>query len=89
MKEKLFIPSAILLFALMPFISPEGAYPASSISRTGQVAGYSTTANTHGGAKGVEIKVEDTGGGQSFSNLQPYLGVNYIICTEGVYPTRN
>lgn len=22
-------------------------------------------------------------------NMQPYLGMNYIICTQGVYPSRN
>lgn len=29
--------------------------------------------------------------GQSFpvNNMQPYLGVYYIICTQGIYPPRN
>lgn len=30
-----------------------------------------------------------TGGTQPFSNLQPYLGMNFIICLEGIYPSRN
>ncbi len=33
--------------------------------------------------------VAATGGGQPFSLLQPYLAVNYIIATEGVFPSRN
>lgn len=29
------------------------------------------------------------GGNQPFSVLQPYTGMNYIICLEGIYPARN
>jgi microcystin-dependent protein len=29
------------------------------------------------------------GGNQPFSTTQPYLGMNYIIATEGIYPSRN
>jgi microcystin-dependent protein len=28
------------------------------------------------------------GGGQQNSNLPPYLCVNFVICTEGIYPMR-
>jgi microcystin-dependent protein len=30
-----------------------------------------------------------TGGSQPHNNMQPYLGMNYIICVEGIYPSRN
>lgn len=30
-----------------------------------------------------------TGGGQPFSIMQPYLGMNYIIALEGIFPSRN
>lgn len=30
-----------------------------------------------------------TGGSQPFSIMQPYLGMNFIIAVEGVYPSRN
>ena len=30
-----------------------------------------------------------TGGSQPFSIMQPYLGMNNIICIEGIYPSRN
>ena len=30
-----------------------------------------------------------TGGGQPHNNLQPYLGLKYIIALQGVYPPRN
>ena len=29
------------------------------------------------------------GGSQPHNNMQPYLGMNYIICMEGIYPSRN
>jgi microcystin-dependent protein len=28
------------------------------------------------------------GGGQPHNNMQPYLGVNFIICTRGIFPPR-
>ncbi len=31
--------------------------------------------------------IENTGGGASHNNLQPYLGINYIIALTGVFPT--
>ncbi|PHR69968.1 MAG: phage tail protein [Lutibacter sp.] len=30
-----------------------------------------------------------TGGQQSFNIRNPYLGLNYIICLQGVFPSRN
>jgi len=30
-----------------------------------------------------------SGGNQPHNNMQPYLGVNYIICLEGIFPSRN
>lgn len=33
--------------------------------------------------------VRNTGGGQSFNNIQPYLCVNFIIAMEGIYPSRS
>lgn len=33
--------------------------------------------------------VKPSGGSQPHNNMQPYLGSIYIICTEGIYPSRN
>lgn len=33
--------------------------------------------------------IAHTGGGQPHSNLQPSLGINYIIALFGIYPSRN
>ena len=41
------------------------------------------------GAVLAGVSSGNTGGGQSFSNRAPYLGINYCIATEGVYPSRN
>lgn len=30
-----------------------------------------------------------SGGSQPHNIMQPYLGMNYIICLEGIYPSRN
>jgi microcystin-dependent protein len=35
------------------------------------------------------IVIGNSGGGQPFSNLSPYLAVNYIICLYGIFPSRN
>jgi microcystin-dependent protein len=29
------------------------------------------------------------GGSQPHNNMQPYLGVNYIICLQGIFPSRS
>lgn len=29
------------------------------------------------------------GSGNAVNNMQPYLGMNYIICAEGIYPSRS
>ena len=35
------------------------------------------------------VTVDNTGGGQSFSIRNPYLGVNFIIAVQGTFPSRN
>jgi len=29
------------------------------------------------------------GGGQAFNNMQPYVGMNFVICLMGIFPSRN
>ena len=33
--------------------------------------------------------IQNTGGGQQHTNVQPYLCVNYIIALQGIFPSRN
>jgi microcystin-dependent protein len=37
----------------------------------------------------TNVPIGIVGSGQAFSNLQPYLALNYIIATQGLYPPRN
>jgi microcystin-dependent protein len=40
-------------------------------------------------ASSVGVTVGNTGGSQPHNNMQPFLGMNYIICLQGIYPSRN
>jgi len=62
--------------------------------------GYSTTSTTTMNSEAIKVKitggsvaggvsVEDTGGSQSISIMQPSLVLNYIIALQGIYPTRD
>jgi len=37
----------------------------------------------------ITVTVAPAGGSQPHNNIQPLLAVNYIICTEGIFPSRN
>jgi microcystin-dependent protein len=47
------------------------------------------TANVFMGSNSVNVQIATAGSGQSFSIMQPYLGMNYIICLYGIFPSRN
>jgi microcystin-dependent protein len=53
------------------------------------VAPYAGGANVNMGPISATIQMSPVGASQSFSILRPILGLNYIICTQGVYPARN
>jgi microcystin-dependent protein len=57
---------------------------------TDPAKGYSTVApNVELNSGTVTNTVSVVGGSQPISILQPYLGVNYIIALEGIFPSRN
>ena len=33
--------------------------------------------------------IDPSGGNQPHNNIQPYLTINFIICLEGIFPSRN
>lgn len=41
------------------------------------------------GGGSVPPETEVTGGGEALYNMQPFQVVNYIICVDGLYPSRN
>jgi len=64
--------------------SPTGAVLA------GLTGAYSTEpADTNLAAESATIPLTVAGSGQPFSIIQPYSASNYIICTEGIYPSRS
>jgi len=70
------------------------SYPANAkvpISRTEIVDAniYAAAANTNMAADGVTVTVGNTGGNQPINNMQPFLGVHYIIAMVGTFPSRN
>ncbi len=58
--------------------------PANSFFGTSTEAFYAAASTTTSGAM-----LTVTGGGQAHENQMPYLTINYIIATEGIYPTQN
>jgi len=73
---------------------PTGAVPAVAnyqIDRdtNAPINAYASTANATMLANDVTVAVGNTGGQQPQNNMQPFLGVNYIICTQGLFPSRN
>lgn len=65
---------------------PTGRYLAASNIYTNQAGDL---ANMNAGAIGLNLTTAIAGNNQPFSIMQPYLGMNYIICLEGIFPSRN
>lgn len=63
--------------------APSGALPASSGGLDPEYRTSGTLVPMGPNAIGA------SGGNQPFNNLQPFLGVNYCICVEGIFPSRN
>ncbi len=71
----------------------------SDTASVGTPAGNSLGANARGGitpfAPGNTSQVAmgsttgSVGSNSPVNTIQPYLGMNYIICVEGIYPSRN
>jgi microcystin-dependent protein len=58
----------------------------------GDFSGDPVTVNTYNGTPNAVLgpsSISNTGLGQPVANIQPSLGLNYIICLEGIYPSRN
>ena len=37
----------------------------------------------------IRTSISSTGGNQDINNMQPYTTVNYIVCINGLFPSRN
>lgn len=60
--------------------------PKASAGTLGNVAGLSVTLT--GGAYGGSVALTPTGNGSPFNPISPYLGINYIIAYNGIFPSR-
>jgi len=67
-------------------LNPSGNIPALSDDRSAAVTIYSGAAPN---APMNGAMIGPAGGNLPFSALNPFLGLNYIICTEGIFPSRN
>lgn len=72
--------------------SPAGNMLASSVGSLED--GTPTVVNEYAPVGGPVVPmapnaITPSGGSQPFSVMQPYLGLNYIICLEGIFPSRN
>lgn len=65
--------------------NPAGAYLANSGALDREFKASGTFVNM--GAAAVNSGI--AGGSQPFSIRNPYLGMNYIICLTGIFPSRN
>ncbi|MBO9676849.1 MAG: phage tail protein [Acidovorax sp.] len=63
-----------------------GAVPAASNQRNAQ---YTASGPNDTALSGSSSPTGVTGNNQPFSIMQPYLGLNYIIAVQGIYPSRN
>lgn len=65
--------------------SPKDSYMGSGIANS-----FSTNSNTPmANLLSAEANIGNAGGSQPFSVQSPYLAINYIICLQGVFPSRN
>lgn len=51
--------------------------------------GDNTYSNTGTMGAMANATVGMSGNSQPFNNRQPYLGINYVVCLYGIYPSRN
>jgi microcystin-dependent protein len=66
--------------------SPSGAYPATIVN------GYTTNltgATPMGSSSFTNTAIGQTGSSAPVPLLTPYLTLNFVICTQGIYPSRN
>jgi len=59
-----------------------------SLARTVGALGYQTDTTNNIVSMDADA-LSSTGGGGAHTNRQPYLGLNFIIALQGLYPSRN
>ena len=70
--------------------NPTGAFPANAnvvAERGADPVGVDAYATSSNGTMASGM-VGNSGGGQAFNNMPPYLALNYIIALQGIFPSR-
>lgn len=81
--------------AVQVTLTPQASTSASNASPANGVYGTSNENLYSGSSDGfmrpfsATLTTGSTGSSQSFSTVRPVLGLNYIICLQGVFPARN
>jgi len=50
---------------------------------------FGTTTDAVMGSTVATVTVNNAGQSVPINNMQPYLGLNYIVCLQGIFPDRN
>ncbi len=50
---------------------------------------YAAASTANGQLAGVSATETPAGGSQPISIVQPYLGMNFVICIQGIFPSRS
>jgi microcystin-dependent protein len=69
------------------FLAPLSGRVLSSPPAGAQLTGYGTAAS--GSMSNASVVVGNIGGNQPVNNMQPFLVLNYIIATQGLFPSRS
>ncbi|RXK85968.1 phage tail protein [Filimonas effusa] len=69
--------STVNIYANASNASAKVAMAPNSVTLTNLVAGIPT------------VNISPNGGNQPHNNIQPVLGMHYVICTQGIFPSRN
>jgi microcystin-dependent protein len=69
-------------------VSPSGKIFGTNTSAGGAEKIFATTGSAEVAlAVGTNVMID--GGGQPHNNMQPYLAINYMIATAGIFPSRS
>lgn len=62
-----------------------------ALNGTAPVTGNGTLVGTASvsGSLGLGGNTDNTGASTAFNNMQPYLTISWIVCMQGVFPSRN
>lgn len=50
---------------------------------------YNSASNVSMNPAAVQATIGISGGSQPHNNIQPYLAINFLIATQGIFPSRN